>query len=242
MEKHAENRQVPIQEIRKEADAYLQEIAATYSPALIKTASVAVDYIINTMFEGAAIDTEGLKYVKSASQKAPLILIPCHKSHIDYLILSHILYQNNLPCPHIAAGKNLSFWPLGPIFRRGGAFFIRRTFRGAVLYAKVFTEYLHKLLEEGFNIEFFIEGTRSRTGKLVLPKLGFLSMLLDAHKNGACEDMTFVPIYIGYDRVLEERSYVHELEGGKKEPENLFQIIRARKFLKKRFGKIFVYF
>ncbi|KPJ76474.1 MAG: hypothetical protein AMJ54_11635 [Deltaproteobacteria bacterium SG8_13] len=242
MEKHAENRQVHLQEIRKEADGYLQEIAAQYSPGLVKTASVAVDYIINTMFDGAVIDTEGIKYVKSASQKAPLILIPCHKSHIDYLILSYILYQNNLPCPHIAAGKNLSFWPLGPIFRRGGAFFIRRTFRGAVLYAKVFTEYLHKLLEEGFNIEFFIEGTRSRTGKLVLPKLGFLSMLLDAHKNGACEDMTFVPIYIGYDRVLEESSYVHELEGGKKEPESLFQVIRARKFLKKRFGKIYIQF
>ena len=242
MEKHAEHRQVPILEVRKEADAYLEEIAAKYSPGLIKTASVAVDYIINTMFDGAVIDTEGLKYVKSASQKAPLILIPCHKSHIDYLILSYILYQNNLPCPHIAAGKNLAFWPLGPFFRRGGAFFIRRTFRGAKLYAKVFTEYLHKLLQEGFNIEFFIEGTRSRSGKLVLPKLGFLSMLLDAHKNGACEDMTFVPIYIGYDRVLEESSYVHELEGGKKEPENVFQVIRARKFLKKRFGKIYIQF
>ena len=242
MEKHAETRQVPIQEIRRKADGYLEEIAAQYSPGLVKTASIAVDYISNTIFDGVVIDTEGLKYVKSASQKSPLILIPCHKSHIDYLILSYILYHNNLPCPHIAAGKNLAFWPLGPIFRRGGAFFIRRTFRGAVLYAKVFTEYLHKLLEEGYNIEFFIEGTRSRTGKLVLPKLGFLSMLLDAYKNGACEDMTFVPIYIGYDRVLEESSYVHELEGGKKEPENLFQILRARKLLKKRYGKIYIQF
>ena len=242
MQKHAENRQVPIQEIRKKADSYLEEIAAQYSPGLVKTASVAVDYISNTMFDGVAMDTEGLRYVKSASHKSPLIFIPCHKSHIDYLILSYMLYHNNLPCPHIAAGKNLAFWPLGPIFRRGGAFFIRRTFRGAVLYAKVFTEYLHKLLEEGFNIEFFIEGTRSRTGKLVLPKLGFLSMLLDAYKNGACEDMTFVPIYIGYDRVLEESSYVHELEGGKKEPESLFQILRARKFLRRRFGKIYIQF
>ena len=242
MEKHADNRQLPIQEIRKEADSYLQEIAAQYSPGLIKTASIGVDYIIKMMFDGVVIDTEGIRYVKSASQKSPLILIPCHKSHIDYMILSYILYHNNLPCPHIAAGKNLAFWPLGPFFRRGGAFFIRRTFRGAVLYAKVFTEYIHKLLEEGFNIEFFIEGTRSRTGKLVLPKLGFLSMLLDAYKNGACEDMTFVPIYIGYDRVLEESSYVHELEGGKKEPENLSQIFRARKLLRKRFGKIYIQF
>ena len=188
------------------------------------------------------MDNDGLKFVKTASQKGPLILIPCHKSHIDYLILSYLLYNNNMPAPHIAAGKNLAFWPVGSIFRRGGAFFIRRTFRGAVLYSKVFTEYVYKLLQEGFNIEFFIEGTRSRTGKLIPPKLGFLSMLLEAYKNGACEDMIFAPIYIGYDRVLEESAYIHELEGGRKEPENLLQVIKARKFLKKRYGKIYVRF
>lgn len=242
MEKHAKTRQIPIREVRKKADAYLEEIAAKYSTGLIKFGSVSVGYIIDTMFDGVSIDFDGLKYVKKASQKGPLILIPCHKSHIDYLILSYVLYNNNMPCPHIAAGKNLAFWPMGPIFRRGGAFFIRRTFRGAVLYSKVFTEYVYKLLEDGFNIEFFIEGTRSRTGKLILPKLGFLSMLLDAFKNGACEDMIFAPIYIGYDRVLEESAYIQELEGGQKEPESLLQVLKARKFLKKRYGKIYIQF
>ena len=242
MEKHADTRQIPLQQVRKKADAYLEEIAAKYSPGLIKFGSLVVGYISRTMFDGISIDSAGLKFVKNASQKGPLILIPCHKSHIDYLILSFILYDNHMPCPHIAAGKNLSFWPVGSIFRRGGAFFIRRTFRGAVLYSRVFSEYLFKLLQEGFNIEFFIEGTRSRTGKLIPPKLGFLSMLLEAYKNGACEDMIFAPIYIGYDRVLEEHAYVHELEGGQKKPENLLQVIKARKFLKRRFGKIYVRF
>jgi glycerol-3-phosphate O-acyltransferase len=147
-----------------------------------------------------------------------------------------------MPCPHVAAGKNLSFWPIGPLFRRGGAFFIRRSFRGAVLYSRVFAEYLHKLLEEGFNIEFFIEGTRSRTGKMILPKLGFLAMLFEAFRNGACKDMIFVPVYIGYDRVLEESSYINELSGGHKEPENFRQVISARRFLKKRYGKIYLRF
>jgi glycerol-3-phosphate O-acyltransferase len=242
LQKQTEIRDVSLMQLRKEADGYLEEIAAKYSPGLVKTASVVVEYITRTMFDGVSVNSEDIRFVKDAYRKGPLILIPCHKSHIDYLILSYVLYHNDMTCPHIAAGKNLSFWPMGPLFRRGGAFFIRRSFRGAKLYSKVFTEYLYKLLEEGFNIEFFIEGTRSRTGKLILPKLGFLSMLLDAFKNGACEDMNVVPIYIGYDRVLEESAYVHEMEGGQKEPENLLQLLKARRFLKKRYGRIYIRF
>jgi len=242
MESHARSRHIPLRKVRKNADEYLDEIAAKYSPGLIKMAEVIVGWFLRTMFEDVIVNTDDLNKIKTMSQKGPLILIPNHKSHIDYLILSYLLYHNNMPCPHIAAGKNLSFWPMGPIFRGGGAFFIRRTFRGAVLYSKVFSEYIYKLLQEGFNIEFFIEGGRSRTGKLIMPKLGLLSILLDAYKNGACEDMIFVPIYIGYDRVIEETAYLNELEGGKKEKENFLQVIKARKFLKNRYGKIYIQF
>jgi glycerol-3-phosphate O-acyltransferase len=242
IKKHADSRQEPIYKIRKNADEYLDEIAAHYSPSMIRIMSSVVGWIINSMFDGAVIDKAGLARVKAMSMKGPLILIPCHKSHIDYLILSYVLYHNNMPCPHIAAGKNLSFWPIGPIFRSGGAFFLRRTFRGAVLYSRVFSAYIHKLLEEGFNIELFIEGGRSRTGKLLMPKLGMISILLDAFRHGACEDMIFVPVYIGYDRIIEEHAYVHEVEGGKKEEETLSQVIRARRFLKKRYGKIYINF
>ena len=169
LKEHAASREEPIYKIRKKADGYLGEIAARYSPAVIRIMSSVVSWIINSMFDGAVIDKTGLALVKTMSRKGPLILIPCHKSHIDYLILSYVLYHNNMPCPHIAAGKNLSFWPLGPIFRGGGAFFLRRTFKGAVLYSRVFSAYIQKLLQEGFNIELFIEGGRSRTGKLLMP-------------------------------------------------------------------------
>ncbi len=111
-----------------------------------------------------------------------------------------------------------------------------------MLYSRVFTEYIHKLLEEGYNIEQFIEGGRSRTGKLLMPKLGLLSILMKAYQNGACKDMLIVPIYVGYDRIIEEKSYLHELGGGQKEPENILQVFRARKFLKKRYGKIYIQF
>ncbi len=242
MTRHSMSRKEPVYKIRKKADAYIDEIAAKYSPAMIKFLAVIVGWITNTIYDGAVINKKGLNRVKEMSRKGPLVFIPCHKSHIDYLILSYVLYNNNMACPHIAAGKNLSFWPLGPIFRSGGAFFLRRTFKGSALYSKVFAAYIHKLLEEGFNIEQFIEGGRSRTGKLLIPKLGLLSILIEAFKNNACKDLIFVPVYIGYDRILEENAYIHEIEGGKKNPENLSQVIHARKFLKKRYGKIYINF
>ncbi|RPH50320.1 MAG: glycerol-3-phosphate acyltransferase [Desulfobacteraceae bacterium] len=239
---YSKARNMPAIQVRKEVNEYIEEIAANYNIAVIRVLAAIVGWIINTMFDGYTVNTEGLNKVKNMSLKGPLILIPCHKSHIDYLILSYLLYNNNMPCPHIAAGKNLSFWPMGHLFRTGGAFFIRRTFRGAALYSRVFAEYIYKLLEEGFNIEFFIEGGRSRTGKLILPKLGLLSILLDAYKKGACKDMIIAPIFIGYDRVIEESSYLNELDGGQKEPESFSQVIKARKFLKKKYGKIYIQF
>ena len=242
MEQYSKKRDIPIYKVHKKADAYLEEIAAKYNISIIKTASVLVSWLLNSLFEGISINDDVLKKVKSMSHKAPLILIPCHKSHLDYIILSYVLHKNDMPCPMIAAGKNLSFWPMGALFRSAGAFFIRRTFRGAVLYAKVFSEYIHQLLAEGFNIEFFIEGGRSRTGKLTLPKLGLLTLLINAFKQGACDDMIFVPIYIGYDRVMEESSYLHEIEGGQKEAESLWQVFKARKLLHRRYGRIYIKF
>ena len=242
MNKYAENRKLPIHEVHRKADAYIEEIAANYKPTFVKFGAEIVGWIVRTMFDGVMTNHDVLNRVKNMSLKGPLILIPCHKSHIDYLILDYLLYHNNMPVPHVAAGKNLSFWPMGPMFRAGGAFFLRRSFRGAVLYSKVFAEYVNMLLEEGYNIEQFIEGGRSRTGKLLMPKLGLMSILINAFKNSACKDMFIVPVYIGYDRIIEEKSYLSELEGGQKEQENILQLIQARKFLKKRYGKIYIQF
>lgn len=226
--------------VHRQADRYLEEIAAKYSTRFIAFLGRIVKWISSNMFDGVDYDVENLKLIKNAARKGPVILVPCHKSHIDYLIISYLLYLNSLPCPLIAAGKNLSFWPMGTIFRNCGAFFLRRTFKGAPLYARVFAEYVQAVLAEGFNIEFFIEGGRSRTGKAVLPKLGLLSIILSAYKAGAVKDLYFCPIAIGYDRVIEEGSYLHEIEGGEKKSEDLSQLVKARKFLNKRYGRIFV--
>jgi glycerol-3-phosphate O-acyltransferase len=239
---YSESRKQLLHEVRKQADGYLDEIAAKYNHFFISCACKPVSWLLDTMFDGITVDTEGLQRVKSMSLKGPLILIPCHKSHMDYLILSYIFFNHNMPAPHTAAGKNLSFWPMGPLFRAGGAFFVRRSFSGAVVYSKVFAEYIFKLLEDGFNIELFIEGGRSRSGKLLMPKLGLLTLLLSAFKERACPDMIFVPVFIGYDQVLEETAYLQEVTGGKKEPENISQVLKARRFLKRRYGKIYINF
>lgn len=242
MSHYAETKKMIPVKVHKKASGYVDEIAARYSPLFVDFAAPIVKWIITTMFDGVSVNTQVVNRLKTTALKGPLIFVPCHKSHMDYLTLPYVLYTNNLPSPHIVAGKNMFFWPFGPIARAGGAFSIRRTFRGAALYTKVFAEYVYKLLNEGFNIKIFIEGTRSRSGKLLMPKLGFLSILVNACKNGACDDMAFVPIYIGYDQVVEDNAYLHELEGGEKKPESIFQVIKARKFLNKRHGRIYVRF
>ncbi|MCP4692829.1 MAG: glycerol-3-phosphate acyltransferase [Desulfobacterales bacterium] len=242
MKKYAKRRKLPIHQVRAEAVKYVDEVAARYNPAFVKALHAIAKQLFNRIFDGLVYDEDALNRVKNMSRKGPVILMPCHRSHIDYIVLSYIIYNQNMPCPHIFAGENLSFWPMGSILRRGGAFFVRRSFAGAVFYSKVFAEYIHALLKEGFNIEVFIEGTRSRTGKLLPPQLGMLSILLNAFKNGACEDMIIVPVFIGYDQLPEEDAYLRELRGEKKEPENLLQMIQARKILEKRFGKIYINF
>ena len=136
-----------------------------------------------------------------------IVYVPCHRSHMDYLLLSYVLYHQGLVPPHIAAGINLNFWPAGPIFRRLGAFFIRRTFKGNKLYSTVFREYLGELFSRGYSVEYFVEGGRSRTGRLLDPKTGTLSMTIRAMLRGGTRPITTVPIYIGYEHVMEVGTY-----------------------------------
>ena len=239
---YADKTGTPLRKVNKKAAAYIQEIAANYNLRVINFLNWLLTWVFRNIFEGVSVSQEEINMLRDTYTKAPLILIPCHKSHLDYLLLPYVMFRNNMPCPHIAAGKNLSFWPLGPIFRGGGAFFLRRTFKGAELYARIFAAYIEKLLYEGFNIKIYIEGGRSRTGKLLPPKTGGLGMIIKAFLNGACEDLYFVPIYVGYDRVLEEDAYLKEIEGGKKNPEDLKGLLSTRKFLKRKYGKVYLKF
>jgi glycerol-3-phosphate O-acyltransferase len=239
---YASRNHISLKKTNKKAAAYINEIAANYNLRIINLGNWILTWIFKNIFEGLVVDQKQINRMREKYTEAPLILVPCHKSHLDYLLLPYVMFRNNMPCPHIAAGKNLSFWPLGPLFRGGGAFFLRRTFKGAELYAKIFSAYLEKLLYEGFNIKIFIEGGRSRTGKLLTPRPGGMGMIIRAYLNGACDNLYFVPIFVGYDRVLEEDAYLKEIEGGSKSPETLKGLINTRKFLKKKYGKVYIRF
>ncbi|MCA1784658.1 MAG: 1-acyl-sn-glycerol-3-phosphate acyltransferase, partial [Desulfobacteraceae bacterium] len=239
---YASRKNISLKKTNKKAAAYINEIAANYNLRVINFGNWMLTWIFKNIFEGLMVDQKEINRMREKYTEAPLILVPCHKSHLDYLLLPYVMFRNNMPCPHIAAGKNLSFWPLGPLFRGGGAFFLRRTFKGAELYAKIFAAYLEKLLYEGFNIKIFIEGGRSRTGKLLTPRPGGMAMIIRAFLNGACDNLHFVPIFVGYDRVLEEDAYLKEIEGGSKKPETLKGLINTRKFLKKKYGKVYIRF
>lgn len=231
-----------LKQLKKEAGKYFEEIAADYNMTYIQTFVKVLNWFWKKIFEGIDVDMDGLERVREWARKGTLIYVPSHKSHIDYLILNYILYNYHMHTPRITAGKNLAFWPMGQIFRKCGAFFIRRSFKGKKLYSEVFQAYIKSLLEEGHPIEFFIEGGRSRNGKLILPKTGFLSILLGAYREGFCKDLIFIPASIIYDRIIEEKSYQKEIAGGLKKKENFMQIIKARRFLKKRYGKIYIRF
>lgn len=140
--------------------------------------------------------------------------------------------------PFIAAGQNLDMPIVGSLLKSSGAFFIKRTMGSDPLYRAVFKEYITTLLSKGCNVEFFIEGGRSRTGKLMNPKMGILSMITDAFFNKRIKDCYIVPISIGYDKVIETEGYIKELLGRSKTPESLVQLIRAIELLRINFGNI----
>jgi glycerol-3-phosphate O-acyltransferase len=180
--------------------------------------------------------------VKRAAAGAPVVLCPSHKSHIDYLVLSFLLYEHGMTPPHVAAGINLCFWPFGAIARRGGAFFIRRKVKGDRIYTAVLRAYVKHLLRDRFPQEFYVEGGRSRTGKLLPPKTGLVSMEVDAWLDGAADDVLFVPVAIDYEKLIEASSYVRELSGAEKQKESLRGLLGAATVLFRQYERLYVQF
>lgn len=228
--------------LRKQAISYYREIAADFSIIYIKYFEKTLDFVFSRIFDGIQYDIEDFRRIREANQKGPLIIMPAHKSHMDYLIISSLFYRNKLIPPHIWSGSNLIFFPMGKIFRRSGAFFVRRSFRGLPLYSVIIKQYIKTLVNEGYPIEFFFEGGRSRTGKIMKPQVGAMSYMIDAIDEGYNKDLVFVPMSISYDRILEENSYSKELKGKEKTAETTGAFLQSRKLLKRKYGKVYVSF
>lgn len=232
----------PIESVKHLSLKYAKEITADLRYTYIEFAAAVLDYLFKNLFEGIQIDLDGIKTIKKTLGKGPVVLVPNHRSHLDYLLLGYLCYQHNIVSPYVAAGLNLAFWPLGFFFRRCGAFFLRRSFEGNKLYKKVFQIYLKTLIQEGYLQEFFIEGGRSRTGKLRPPKLGMLSTYADCLNQGVAKDIYFIPVSITYDKVLEGKSYIEEVKGRPKAKEKILDLLKLTRFLKGKSGKIYVNF
>ena len=213
------------------------EIAADYSHPVVRSASFVLSNFWNKLYDGIAM--HHFDQARAAAPGYEVIYVPSHRSHADYLLMSYQLHVSGVVVPHIAAGSNLNLPVIGPILRRGGAFFLRRSLKGNALYSVVFNEYLAQLIDRGVPIEYFIEGGRSRTGRLLAPRAGILAMTVRAFLRAPRRPVLFQPVYIGYEKLMEGKSYAGELSGQPKEKESLFNLLRGlRGLLKQRFGHV----
>jgi glycerol-3-phosphate O-acyltransferase len=233
----ARERGVSETAVRLNAEKMIREIAANMNSTFLAVLDVVAGAIFRRMF--GKIEVNGLEKVAEYAKNHPVVLLPSHRSYFDFLILSWLFYRNHLVPPHILARENMAFGPFGFIFRRAGAFFMRRSVDDP-LYKEVFRSYVGYLLREGFTQEFFIEGGRSRTGKMLPPRLGMLSWDVEAFVTGGRRDLFLIPIAITYEHLVEEQAMLSELEGAQKKDESVFGLMRARKFLKRRFGSVYV--
>jgi glycerol-3-phosphate O-acyltransferase len=225
--------------VRAQVEKMFREIAANMNSTFLAALGLVASAVIRRLFH--RVEARGLDKVAEWAKRQPVVLVPSHRSYFDFVLLSWLFYQNHLMPPHIAARENMAFGPFGFLFRRAGAFFLRRSFDDE-LYRAVFRGYVGYLVREGFTQEFFIEGGRSRTGKSLAPRMGMLSWIIEGFIDSGRRDLLFVPVGITYERLVEEGAMVDELEGGKKRDESMLGLVRARKVLSRRFGSVFVNF
>ena len=240
IEANASKDSISLVKAQAKARDFAWEIAADLSHPVVRSVSFLLTWFWNKVYDG--VQMHHFDKMRAIVPGHEVIYVPCHRSHIDYLLLSYLLYRNGLVVPHIAAGVNLNLPVIGPILRRGGAFFMRRSFRGDPLYSTVFREYMSQLFARGVSMEYFVEGGRSRTGRLLAPRGGMLAMTLRSFLRESRRPVVFQPVYIGYEKIMEGNSYIGELSGKPKEKESLIGLLRAFGVLRNHYGHVAVNF
>uniref|UniRef100_A0AAX7VB89 Phospholipid/glycerol acyltransferase domain-containing protein n=1 Tax=Astatotilapia calliptera TaxID=8154 RepID=A0AAX7VB89_ASTCA len=231
-------------EVTGDAAAILEEMAQRLQLSTVRFFAFTLSKVFKTLFRSICVNEEGLQRLQQAIHNHPVVLLPSHRSYMDFLLMSYILYTYDLALPVIAAGMDfMGMKVVGEMLRMSGAFFIRRSFGGDKLYWAVFSEYVKIMLKNGYApVEFFLEGTRSRTAKSLTPKLGLLNIVMDPFLKGEVFDISLVPVSISYERTLEEALYARELLGVPKPKESTSGLFKARKILSEDYGSIHVYF
>ena len=237
---HVLKERVSFEVAESRAKAFFWETAADYAHPVVRSLSFMLTWFWTQIYSGVKIN-----HFDTLQKVAPgreVVYVPCHRSHMDYLLLSYLLYSNGIVVPHIAAGINLNLPVVGPILRRGGAFFMRRSFKASPLYAAVFSAYMSELIVQGFSIEYFIEGGRSRSGRASPAKAGLLSMTVRSYLSNPQRPVVFQPVYIGYEKVIEGKSYLGELSGRPKSKESIWGLLKSFRLLKEKYGAVAVNF
>ncbi|KAI4807800.1 hypothetical protein KUCAC02_027585, partial [Chaenocephalus aceratus] len=227
-----------VRKVKQKARAFLQEMVANISPAFIRLTGWVLLRLFNGFSSGAS---------RSQGKMWPMVFLPVHKSHIDYLLITLILFCHNIKAPHIAAGNNLSIPILSTLIRKLGGFFIRRRMdetgdKKDVLYRSLLHAYTEELLRQQQFLEIYLEGTRSRSGKPSTARAGMLSIVVDTMWTGSIPDVLVVPVGISYDRIL-EGNYNSEQLGKPKKNESLWGIAcGVFRMLRKNYGCVRVDF
>jgi glycerol-3-phosphate O-acyltransferase len=233
-------RKATRRESLRTARKHALEIAADYSHAFVRFMDRALTWLWTRLYDGVEVrNAERLDHLPAGCE---VVYVPCHRSHVDYLLLSYVIYYRGYAVPYVAAGVNLNLPVIGRFLRMGGAFFLRRSFRGSGLYPIVFMKYVDVMMGRGHPIEFFIEGGRSRTGRLLPAKTGMLSMTVRSFLRSGRRPVVYVPVYFGYERVFEAKTYIGELSGRPKQKESILGLLRSLPELRQRFGRVQVSF
>ena len=230
-----------VESLKREVDKTVEHIAARFSFRILKAFALFCRFVWNQIFSGVNLRPEDIERMREAVRTGTPILVPSHRSHLDYLLIGSQCYEHGLVLPYVVAGENLSFFPMGHLFRGSGAFFIKRSFKNDPIFPTIFERYVRLLIREEIPVEFFIEGGRSRTGKLLHPKLGMLQMVVNSAVHMKSDRvLSILPIAFSYEQIAEEKSYAKELAGKSKKKESMSGVLQARKVLKKRYGKVYM--
>ena len=233
----------PEPAVLRDAQRSLREIAATHSPYVIDLVALAIRTLYTRAYgEALEYDRRGLERIYALAQRNPVVFLPSHKSNLDHLVLQYALHENGHPPNHTAGGINMNFFPVGPLVRRSGVFFIRRTFKDNPVYKLVLGHYVDYLIEKRFSLERYLEGGRSRSGKLLPPRFGLLANVVDAWRRGKAEDVILIPVAIAYDQIQDVGAYTAEQRGAKKERESFGWFVGVVRGLRRRFGDVHIRF
>jgi glycerol-3-phosphate O-acyltransferase len=228
-----------IEQGKKEALKAFYELSANPRRIMYDALGFVAKLLMHRLF--SEIHTKGIETLVPAIKDNTVVLVPMHRSHLDYILVGYKLFSEKVNPPFVAAGINLSFWPCGFIFRSVGAYFVKRNGRDR-FHAIVLKRYISYLVNKGHLQEFFIEGGRSRSGKMLEPKLGLLSTMVEAARNTKRRDLLFVPVSITYENIIEDEAYGKENSGGSKVKETFLSTLKAFDIFKKRYGEVIIEF